>query len=105
VTALLRRQLSDPRHGDLRSPGLRDVLGRLIDATYRPLPAIANLARSVTRGGKVTGGRGLQSHRSGLSFAGRENYRSFLGMYEFIRTACGLLGGDTSLTPGTSHEC
>ena len=50
--------------------------------------------------GKVTGGRGLQSHRSGLSLAGGQNYRSFLGIYEFIRTACGLLGGDTSLTPG-----
>jgi hypothetical protein len=42
----------------------------------------------------------LQSHRSGLSSAGGQNYRSFLGIYEFIWTACGLLGGDTSLTSG-----
>ncbi len=30
--------------------------------------------------------------------AGGQNYRSFLGIYEFIRTAGGLLGGGASLT-------
>jgi hypothetical protein len=54
----------------------------------------------VVRGVRLPGGAVLQSHRSGLSSAGGQNYRSFLGIYEFIRTACGLLGGDTSLTSG-----
>src|SRR6185312_1300650 len=46
VTALLGRQLDDHRPADQRPAGLRELLDRLIDATYRPWPQIANLARS-----------------------------------------------------------
>ena len=47
ITALLGQQLADHRSAPQRAPGLRDLLDRLIDATYRPWPGIANMARSV----------------------------------------------------------
>ncbi|MEO6124568.1 MAG: carboxyl transferase domain-containing protein [Ilumatobacteraceae bacterium] len=47
VMALLDRQLTGSTVDADASPALRDVLDRLIDATHRPHPAVANLARSV----------------------------------------------------------
>ena len=47
VLTLLERQLADRNGGGERPAVLRDVLDRLIDATHRPHPEIANLARSV----------------------------------------------------------
>ena len=54
--------------------------------------------------GKVTRRGGLHSVPSAISLTGGQNCRSFLGIYEFIRTAC-----DADLIakrprPGMSHE-
>ena len=60
--------------------------------------------RRAAGAGKVTAGGDLQSTPHRVSSAGRQNYRSFLGIYEFIRNdLTRRFDGETCPT-GKSHE-